>query len=92
VEAWLEGAAAWRLAELDDKLVEEVADAVELDALEAVPALEVVPATVVVVVEPLLAEDSAPWESSRPAVSARAPATLAAAAIRRPRHAGWGRR
>ena len=90
MEAWLEGAAAWRVAELDEEPVDEVADEVELDALDVVAALDVEPATVVVV-EPLLAEESPPWESSRPAVRAMAPATLAAAAIRRPRQAGCGR-
>jgi hypothetical protein len=91
VVAWLEPVAGWRLAaELEDEPVDELAeDDVESDALD-VAALDAVPATVVVV-EPLLVEDSPPCESSRPAVSAIAPATLAAAAIRRPLQAGWGR-
>ncbi len=44
------------------------------------------------VVVPLLAEDTPPGESSSQPVRAMAPATLAAAAIRRPLQAGWGRR
>ena len=96
---WLVAAAAWRVAELEDELVDEVvagavvAAAVEADPLDVVAAVEAESELVMVVVDELLpAEASPPWESSRPAVSARAPATLAAAAIRRPLQAGWGRR
>jgi hypothetical protein len=90
---WLDGAAACRPAEPDEpvdddelvaELVAEVADEVELAA--------VLVTVVDVVVLPLLAEDAAPWESSSQPVRATAPATLAAAAIRRPLQAGWGRR
>ena len=90
---WLDGAAACRPAEPDEpvdddelvaELVAEVADEVELAA--------VLVTVVDVVVVPLLAEDTAPWESSSQPVRATAPATLAAAAIRRPLQAGWGRR
>jgi len=76
---WLEGAAAWRLAEL----AEPVDEVVPEDEVVA----EVDAATVVVVV-PLLAEDTPPGESSSQPVRAMALATLAAAAIRRPLQAG----
>jgi len=90
---WLDGDAAWRPAEPDepdelvddDELVDEVPGVVEVAvAFDA--------AATVVGVEPLLAEARPPCESSSPPVRAMAPATLAAAAIRRPLQAGWGRR
>ena len=81
---WPDGAAAWRPAELDDELVD--------DELVDEVVVEVDAAATVVVVEPLLAEDRPLWESSSQPVRAMAPATLAAAAIRRPLQAGWGRR
>jgi hypothetical protein len=95
VAAWLEPVAGCRLAaELAEDEMEPVAelaeDEMEPEAVD-VAAPDAVPATVVVV-EPLLVDESPPCESSSPAVSAIAPATLAAAAIRRPLQAGWGRR
>jgi len=87
---WLDGDAAWRPVELDepaddDELVDDVPGAVAVEV--AVDA-----AATVVVVEPPLAEARPLCESSSPPVRAMAPATLAAAAIRRPLQAGWGRR